>query len=69
MQTKPVLVTGVTGKTGSRRTLQTGDGHAGEVYEVTRPRLLTFGEFGRPPKDFSDFAREVASTGLWGNAA
>ena len=24
---------------------------------------------GRPPKDFSDFAREMAATGLWRNAA
>ncbi|MDJ0751571.1 MAG: NmrA family transcriptional regulator [Woeseiaceae bacterium] len=109
----------------------TEDGHSGEVYEVSGPRLLTFGDvanelakavgrdiayhevtrevfvsgvadsgapeefvhamdylfsvvmdgrnsylsdgvtraLGRPPKDFSDFAREVASTGLWRNAA
>ena len=109
----------------------TQDGHAGEIYEVTGPRLLTFGDvatelahavgrdiaylevpqatfvagvaesgapeefvhamdylfsvvmdgrnsyladgvtraLGRPPKDFSDFAREVAATELWRNVA
>ncbi len=109
----------------------TEDGHAGEIYEVTGPRLLTFGDvatelsqaigreiayqevsrtdfvsgvaesgapeefvhamdhlfavvmdgrnsycsdgvmraLGRPPKDFSDFAREVAATDLWRNVA
>ena len=109
----------------------TQDGHAGQVYEVTGPRLLTFSDvatelanavgrdityqeisredfvagmadsgapeefvhameylfavvmdgrnsnlsdgvtraLGRPPKDFYDFAREVATTGLWRNAA
>jgi hypothetical protein len=24
---------------------------------------------GRPPKDFADYAREVAATGLWGTTA
>ena len=109
----------------------TKDGHAGEIYEVTGPRLLTLGDvatelaqavgrdisyqeisreafvtgvaesgapeefvyamdylfsvvmdgrnshlsdgvtraLGRPPKDFSDFAREVAAAGLWRNVA
>ena len=109
----------------------TEEGHAGEIYELTGPRLLTFGDvaaelaratgqnivyqdisreafvagvaasgapeafvvamdylfavvmdgrnshmsdgvmraLGRPPKDFSDFAREVAATGLWRNVA
>ncbi len=109
----------------------TQDGHAGEIYEVTGPRLLTFGDvaaelahavgrdidylevpqetfvagvaesgapeefvhamdylfsvvmdgrnsylsdgvtraLGRPPKDFSEFAREVAATELWRNVA
>ncbi len=109
----------------------TRDGHAGEIYEVTGPRLLTFGDvadelanavgrdiayretsqedfvagvaesgapeefvyamdylfavvmdgrnsyladgvsraLGRPPKDFSNFAQEVAATELWRNAA
>ncbi len=109
----------------------TRDGHAGEIYEVTGPRLLTFGDLatelakaigrdiayqeisqeafvagvaesgapeefvlamdylfsvvmdgrnsylsdgvvralGRQPKDFGDFAHEVAATGLWRNAA
>ena len=107
------------------------DGHAGEVYEITGPRLLTFADvarelanatgqivtydeitvdafvggmaasgapesfveamdylfsdvmdgrnayttddvqraLGRPAKDFSDFAREVAATSTWRNAA
>ncbi|MDJ0700980.1 MAG: NmrA family transcriptional regulator [Woeseiaceae bacterium] len=107
------------------------DGHAGEIYEVTGPRLLTFGDvavelarasgrniayreisreafvagvaesgapeefvhamdylfsvvmdgrnsylsngveraLGRRPKDFSNFAREVAATGLWRSVA
>jgi uncharacterized protein YbjT (DUF2867 family) len=101
----------------------TEDGHAGEIYEVTGPRLLTFPEavaeiaaatgrdirfqavpvedymqdvppefvwllrylftevldgrnahvtdgvqraLGRPPRDFRDFARETAATGVWG---
>jgi uncharacterized protein YbjT (DUF2867 family) len=105
----------------------TEDGHAGEVYEVTSPRLLTFADvaaeisraagrdvdfvevpmaawtaelaaagldggtiglleylfaevldgrnahladgvrraLGRPPRDFADFARETATTGVW----
>jgi uncharacterized protein YbjT (DUF2867 family) len=105
----------------------TGDGHAGEIYEVTGPRLLTFAEavaeigrasdreltytrigvddlaaglaeegvpdeiagllrylfgevldgrnakltdgvqrvLGRPPRDFADYAREAAATGVW----
>lgn len=109
----------------------TESGHAGELYEVTGPRLITFAEIalelsyatgrqigytpvphdafveslrqsdtpdgmiwlldylfstvldgrnaslhdgvqralGRPPKDFSDFAREIAATGLWRDAA
>ena len=109
----------------------TETGHAGEVYEVTGPRLMTFEDvarditnasgrpvkfvripsedflqglrqagapddqiwlldylftnvldgrnahltdgvqraLGRPPKDFSEFAREMAATGLWRNAA
>ena len=109
----------------------TEDGHAGEIYEVTGPRLLTFADvaseltqavgrdiayqeisrdafvaaiagsgapeefvqamdylfsvvmdgrnsyisdgviraLGRPPKDFSDFASEVATTELWRNVA
>ncbi|MDX1292104.1 MAG: NAD(P)H-binding protein [Hyphomonas sp.] len=109
----------------------TESGHAGELYEVTGPRLITFAEvalelsyatgrqigytpvphdafveslrqsdapdgmiwlldylfstvldgrngslhdgvqraLGRPPKDFSDFAREIAATGLWRDAA
>ncbi|WP_370169650.1 MULTISPECIES: NAD(P)H-binding protein [Hyphomonas] len=109
----------------------TETGHAGEVYEVTGPRLITFEDvardianasgrpvkfvripsedflqglrqagapddqiwlldylftnvldgrnahltdgvqraLGRPPKDFSEFAREMAATGLWRNAA
>ncbi|WP_370232965.1 NAD(P)H-binding protein [Hyphomonas sp.] len=109
----------------------TETGHAGEVYEVTGPRLITFEDVardianasgrpvkfvripsedflqglrqagapddqiwlldylftnvldgrnahltdgvqrarGRPPKDFSEFAREMAATGLWRNAA
>ncbi len=106
-------------------------GHAGEVYEVTGPRLMTFSDvasdlskatgreiayiqipheawvdgvresgapnqvvwmmdylfatvldgrnayltdgiqraLGRPPKDFADYAREVAATGVWDTAA
>ena len=106
----------------------TEDGHTGEVYEVTGPRLLTFADLarelsdatgrnieyrqiphdafidgakasgaprdviwmldylfatvldgrnahlndgvqralGREPRDFTDYAREVAATGLWG---
>ena len=109
----------------------TEDGHAGEIYEVTGPRLLTFADvayelsravgrdiayqeisrgafvaaiagsgaheefvqamdylfsvvmdgrnsyisdgviraLGRPPKDFADFAREVATTELWRKVA
>ena len=109
----------------------TEPGHAGEVYEVTGPRLLTFGDIarelsqatgreiayrevphtafidgvsasgapadvvwimdylfttvldgrnasltdgvvralGRPPKDFADYAREVAATGAWREVA
>lgn len=109
----------------------TEQGHAGEVYEVTGPRLLTFTEaaaeislasgrdvacvqlphdafvtgvaesgapkavvwlmdylfttvldgrnayltdgvyraLGRPPKDFSDYAREIAASGVWSVAA
>lgn len=109
----------------------TETGHAGEVYEVTGPRLMTFEDvardianasgrpvkfvripsedflqglrqagapddqiwlldylftnvldgrnahltdgvqraLGRPPKDFSEFASEMAATGLWRNAA
>ena len=109
----------------------TEPGHAGEVYEVTGPRLMTFGDvaaelsaatrreirfveiphdafvagvrdsgapkevvwmmdylfstvldgrnahltdgveraLGRPPKDFADYAREVAATGLWSATA
>ena len=109
----------------------TEEGHAGEVYEVTGPRMLTIGEIaaeltkatgrsieyipvphdafvagvaesgapqdvvwmldylfatvldgrnayltdgiqralGREPKDFADYAREIAATGLWSDAA
>lgn len=109
----------------------TGDGHAGRVYEVTGPRLLTFAEaveeigrasgrevsyvpvsmedfasalaeqgvpedvtgllrhlftevldgrnayladgvrraLGREPRDFADYAREAAATGVWGTGA
>ncbi len=109
----------------------TEDGHAGEIYEVTGPRLMSFDEIaetlssacgreityqniphdafvaglkasgapedivwlldylfatvldgrnahlcdgveralGRPPKDFSDYARETAATGVWEIAA
>ena len=105
----------------------TGDGHAGQLYEVTGPRLLTFADaiaeigkatgrdvrfvpitiveyermlaeygvpddfvallrflftevldgrnarltdgvqraLGRPPRDFSDYARDTAATGIW----
>ena len=109
----------------------TEDGHAGEIYELTGPRLLTFEEavgeiakatgreirfvpvsleefeavlaegdvppeflsfltylfgevldgrnayltdgvrraLGREPKDFSDYARDAATTGVWSKAA
>ena len=109
----------------------TESGHAGEIYELTGPRLLTFADvareiseaagrdvqfveipaeafasavarsgapaeiawllnylfetvldgrnayltdgvqraLGRPPKDFSDYAREIAATGVWRAAA
>src|SRR5882757_9929464 len=83
----------------------TEDGHVGEMYEVTGPRLLTFADavatisevglptdvvdlltylfdtvldgrnsyvsdgveraLGRSPRDFADFARTAATTGIW----
>ena len=88
------------------------DGHHGEIYEVTGPRLMTMADIaadlsavtksgapkdvvwmldylfstvldgrnahltdgveralGRPPKDFADYARDVAATGAWRVAA
>ena len=54
MQTQPVLVTGATGKTGAR-IAQLADGAS---------RALD-----RPPRDFTDVAHEVATTGLWRNVA
>ena len=32
-------------------------------------RLAPLRGLGRPPKDFSGFAREVAASGLWRNVA
>lgn len=46
----------------------TADGHAGHTYELTGPRLLTFGDaaaLGRRPRDFSEYARDAAATGIW----
>lgn len=73
----------------------TEPGHAGEVFEATGPRLMTFADvaaelsravarsitylpipheafvdgvqraLGRPPRDFADYAREVAATDTW----
>ena len=58
----------------------TDDRHAGQVYELTGPRLLTFadavGEIAQatgtamryPPvsvEDFVDYARRTAHSGVW----
>lgn len=61
----------------------TEDGHAGQVYELTGPRLLTYlftevldgrnasmtdgvqRALGQPPRDFLDYARDTAATGVW----
>jgi uncharacterized protein YbjT (DUF2867 family) len=65
----------------------TQDGHVGQLYEVTGPRLVTWADavaevaqaagrnahlsdgvqraLGRPPRDFTDYARDAAATGIW----
>jgi hypothetical protein len=44
----------------------TEEGHVGQLYELTGPRSLT--SLGREPKDFRDYARDAAATGVWNGA-
>lgn len=85
MQTRSIFITGATGMTGSRmaaRLAKRGYAVRRDSRRVT-PRFdwtdpSSWNDcldgnaavyIGRAPRDFSNFAREVAATGLWRNVA